>query len=45
MGVPQGPAVGEMLTALKRARLAGDVGSRADEVELVRESLPEGGSS
>lgn len=39
MGVPQGPAVGEMLNMLKRARLDGRAGSRADEVALVREAL------
>ena len=44
MGVSQGPAVGQMLATLKRARLAGDVGSREEEVELVREALSEGGN-
>ena len=36
MGVSQGPAVGEMLTMLKRARLAGTAGSRDEEVALVQ---------
>ena len=36
MGVSQGPAVGEMLTMLKRARLDGSAGSRAEEVVLVQ---------
>ena len=35
LGVPQGPAVGEMLTELRRARLEGAVGSRDEEVALV----------
>ncbi len=42
MGVPQGPAVGQMLAMLKRARLAGTVGSREEEVALVEEALREG---
>ena len=42
MGVAQGPAVGEMLNMLKRARLDGRAGSRADEVALVREALGSG---
>ncbi len=44
MGVPQGPAVGEMLTMLKRARLGGTAGSRAEEVDLVQEALKSEGA-
>ena len=38
LGVAQGPAVGEMLTMLKRARLAGAVGSREEEMALVKKT-------
>lgn len=36
LGVPQGPAIGEMLVGLRSARLEGMVTSRAEEVELVK---------
>ena len=36
LGVPQGPAVGEMLRKLRVARLEGAVGSRSGEAALVR---------
>ncbi len=39
MGVPQGPMVGELLRELRRARLEGDVATRADEERLVRTRL------
>lgn len=36
LGVPQGPAIGEMLTRLRSARLEGVVTSRAEEVALLK---------
>jgi tRNA nucleotidyltransferase (CCA-adding enzyme) len=36
LGIPQGKAVGEMLTKLRRARLEGRTRTREDEVDLVR---------
>ncbi|MBI4282361.1 MAG: CCA tRNA nucleotidyltransferase [Chloroflexi bacterium] len=36
MGVPQGPAIGEMLVKLRSARLEGAVTTRAQEVEWVK---------
>jgi len=36
LGVPQGPDVGKMLSELRRARLEGTVGSRSDEMALVK---------
>ena len=38
-GVPQGPAIGEMLVRLRYARLAGVVNSRIDEEAMVLEWL------
>ena len=42
LGVERGPRVGELLRALRRARLDGEVGSRYDEVEYVRGRLGAG---
>ena len=42
LGVPRGPRVGAMLTRLRRLRLDGDVGSLAEERELVKEWLISG---
>ncbi|MBI4220487.1 MAG: CCA tRNA nucleotidyltransferase [Chloroflexi bacterium] len=39
-GVPQGPLVGELLEELRRARLDGAVGNKAEELALVRRRLP-----
>ncbi|MBT4515439.1 MAG: CCA tRNA nucleotidyltransferase [Chloroflexi bacterium] len=39
-GVPQGPLVGRLLTELKRARLDRTVGTRDDELTLVKRRLP-----
>lgn len=39
LGVPQGPMVGELLEELRRARLDGQVTSRAEEEALVREHM------
>ena len=39
LGVERGPAVGELLRALRRARLDGEVRSREDEVAFVRGRL------
>ncbi|MFH1560634.1 MAG: hypothetical protein ABID84_04415 [Chloroflexota bacterium] len=36
LGVPQGPAIGEMLVRLRSARLEEAVTSRAEEVEMVK---------
>ena len=43
MGVPQGPAVGEMLKLLNRARLEGKLSGREEEEALVRRVLLEEG--
>ena len=39
LGVPQGPSVGEVLTALKKARLDGVVGSKDEESAFVKRWL------
>ena len=39
LGVERGPGMGELLAALRRARLDGEVRSREDEVAYVREQL------
>jgi tRNA nucleotidyltransferase (CCA-adding enzyme) len=39
-GVPQGPLVGRLLAELKRARLDRTVGTRDDELTLVKRRLP-----
>ncbi len=36
LGIPLGPAIGQALTALRTARLDGEVRTRKDEVEFVR---------
>jgi tRNA nucleotidyltransferase (CCA-adding enzyme) len=43
LGFSDGPAMGDALTALRAARLNGEVASRADEVELARRLLGTGG--
>jgi hypothetical protein len=39
MGVPQGPAIGEMLVRLRSARLEGTAINRSEEVALVKDWL------
>ncbi|MBI2856371.1 MAG: CCA tRNA nucleotidyltransferase [Chloroflexi bacterium] len=39
LGIPQGPAVGEMLSRLRRSQLEGAVGSREEEVTLVKQMM------
>jgi len=39
LGVPSGPAIGQMLRALRAARLDGEVRTREDEVAFVKERL------
>ncbi len=39
LGLSAGPAVGEMLSALRAARLRGQVETREDEIELVKREL------
>ena len=36
LGVPQGPAIGKMLSRLRRARLEGTVATRPEEAEMVK---------
>jgi len=43
LGVPQGPAVGEMLRRLRAAKLDGEVKTKRDEIRLVEQSLGRGG--
>ncbi|MDO8472807.1 MAG: hypothetical protein Q7T05_03210 [Dehalococcoidia bacterium] len=40
MGASPGPAVGELLSKLHRAKLDGEVSNKADEVKMVRTLLP-----
>jgi hypothetical protein len=42
LGVPRGPRVGEALAMLRRRRLDGDLGSLAEERDLVKEWLTSG---
>jgi len=42
LGVPRGPRVGEALGMLRRRRLDGDLGSLAEERDLVKEWLTSG---
>jgi tRNA nucleotidyltransferase (CCA-adding enzyme) len=39
LGVPRGPAVGEVLARLRAAMLDGETNTRADEERLVRDYL------
>jgi hypothetical protein len=39
LGVPRGPALGEVLARLRAAKLDGEVASRADEEAWVRDHL------
>jgi tRNA nucleotidyltransferase (CCA-adding enzyme) len=39
LGVSKGPAIGDMLAKLRRARLEGAVSSRHEEIEMVKGSL------
>jgi tRNA nucleotidyltransferase (CCA-adding enzyme) len=39
-GVPQGPLIGRLLDELRRARLDRTVGTRDDELTLVKRRLP-----
>jgi tRNA nucleotidyltransferase (CCA-adding enzyme) len=39
LGVPPGPAVGQLLTRLRMARLDGLARSRADEIALIQEAI------